>query len=81
MDAPPPLNSLGVDVPPQLDELLLGCLAKTPDERPTAEELSKALEATGLAREWSQADAREWWSANLTSIYDHPLHDIPDLLT
>jgi len=77
---PPPLSQLGVEVSPELEALLLQCLAKEPEERLPADAFSKGLEATGLAREWSQADANAWWKAHLTSIYDRPLNDLSDPL-
>jgi hypothetical protein len=70
-----------VEVSPELDALLLRCLAKKPEERLTAEALSKALEATGYAREWSQADAGAWWSEHLSSNYERPPDNISDLPT
>lgn len=55
--------SLGAD----LDELLLRCLAKSPDDRfPSAAALQVALDACISADGWSPERAREWW-------LEHPL--------
>jgi serine/threonine-protein kinase len=57
------------DVPPELEALLMQCLAKDPAARPQSmEELSTRLEALNVR--WSQAEARAWWGEHL-----------PDLLT
>jgi len=54
----------GIDIPPDLERLVLSCLAKNPDARPaTAADLSHALR--NLAVEpWSEAEAKEWWTVN-----------------
>jgi serine/threonine-protein kinase len=50
-------------VPPELDALVLACLAKNPNERPrTAEELSLRLAALGLEERWTPERARAWWA-------------------
>jgi serine/threonine-protein kinase len=50
-------------VPPDLDALVLRCLAKDPNERPqTAAELAAALRACAAAGRWTLADAERWWS-------------------
>jgi serine/threonine-protein kinase len=48
-------------VPPELDQLVLACLAKRPDERPsTAAELSRTLSAIRV-EPWTGEMARAWW--------------------
>lgn len=60
----PPSRRTGLPIPPALDQLVLACLAKTPEDRPQgAGELGRALAAIG-GEPWSEEQAREWWSAN-----------------
>jgi serine/threonine-protein kinase len=51
------------DLPPELERLLMRCLAKRPDDRPSSmSEVFDELERieTQLPR-WTQADAQAWW--------------------
>jgi hypothetical protein len=58
----PPSERLGRAVSPGLEELLLACLAKNPDERPqTAEELVEQLAACEVNELWGAREARRWW--------------------
>ena len=57
----PPSQRTDLTIPPELDRLVLGCLAKHPDERPaTAALLSKALAAI-VTEPWGDDEARQWW--------------------
>jgi len=59
---PIPPSARGVDVPADLETLLLRCLAKEPGERPvSAAAMQEDLLACGIAGDWTVADAREWW--------------------
>src|SRR5262249_14763049 len=42
---PPPPRELWPDIPPELEDLLLAMLAKSPDQRPTMVEVVRRLEA------------------------------------
>ncbi|MEO7501016.1 MAG: serine/threonine-protein kinase [Gemmatimonadaceae bacterium] len=54
----------GIAIPPDLERLVLSCLAKNPDARPaTAAELSRALRTLDI-EPWSDAQAKEWWVGN-----------------
>ena len=55
-----PSARLGTAVPPALEEILLKCLAKSPDQRfPRARDLFQALEELPL---WPRSQASRWWA-------------------
>jgi serine/threonine-protein kinase len=61
-------------IPPDLDALVLSCLAKDRDRRPSSpRELLQQLEAVALQQAWTDARAREWWKVHLPSS-GHPAH-------
>jgi hypothetical protein len=52
----------GASVPPELDALVLQCLAKKPNDRPhSAAELRAALARVPCPAPWTQERAAEWW--------------------
>ncbi|MBL9122063.1 MAG: serine/threonine protein kinase [Planctomycetaceae bacterium] len=62
-DAPePPSRRLGRPVAPDLEAILLQCLAKSPAERPaSAQVLAEALLGCGSAGSWTIQLAEDWW--------------------
>jgi eukaryotic-like serine/threonine-protein kinase len=65
--APPerPSVRLGRPVSPELEDLLLACLAKDPTDRPaSADELAEQLAKCRTCGEWTRADAAAWWRDN-----------------
>jgi serine/threonine-protein kinase len=59
----PPSRVTRVPVPPDLEALVLRCLAKKPEDRPkSAQELYDALVACAQTSPWNAADARRFWS-------------------
>jgi serine/threonine protein kinase len=60
-------------VPGPLEELVMHCLAKKPEDRPTTDTLVSALRS--LAAEpwasWDEAAAHEWWKAHAPVLDDH----------
>ncbi len=57
-----PSTRCELPIPPDLDQLMLDCLAKDPARRPaSADELGRRLEAIRLDEPWNQAQARAWW--------------------
>jgi tRNA A-37 threonylcarbamoyl transferase component Bud32 len=52
-----------IGVPPELDRIVLTCLAKRPDERPqSADELAELLSGCVLPTPWTQKRAAAWWA-------------------
>ena len=50
-------------MPPDLEQLVLSCLAKEPEGRPqSAAEVGRRLAAAGV-ESWTDADAELWWAA------------------
>jgi hypothetical protein len=59
----PPSEVLGYQVAPELERIVLSCLAKSQEDRPSdARELADAFEQCTVAGEWRQSDAVAWWS-------------------
>lgn len=60
-------------VPQPLEELVLACLAKKPEERPTTDALVARLR--GFLAEtwgrWEESDATAWWRANGAAVAEH----------
>jgi len=57
------------DIPEDLEQIVLRCLAKTPADRyPSAEALGEALSQCSAANQWTQADARRWWEEHQAEI-------------
>jgi len=58
----PPSEVAPGRVPPELEALILRCLAKRPADRfASASDLAEALAAIPRAADWSRDDARRWW--------------------
>jgi len=57
----PPSQRSELEIPPELDSIILACLAKYPEDRPqTAGELSRRL-STAVAATWTEEQAHRWW--------------------
>ena len=59
----PPSQRAGVEISPQLEELILACLAKKSADRPQhAAEIIEILDRCSIA--WTQSDAGQWWQTH-----------------
>jgi serine/threonine-protein kinase len=65
-EPPPPSKLTELDVPPELDRIILSCLAKKPEDRPKdARSLAAALGQVALGSLWTRERAEEWWERHL----------------
>jgi serine/threonine-protein kinase len=57
----PPSSRTELELSPQLEQVVLACLAKRPDDRPqTAAELDRMLAEIEI-EPWSEEEATRWW--------------------
>ena len=62
----PPSSRITFPIPPDLDALVLCCLAKDREHRPeSAREFLRRLDAIPLLQPWTDARARQWWNEHL----------------
>jgi serine/threonine-protein kinase len=58
-------------IPPELDAVVLACLAKNPADRPqTAEELQERLNDVAMSSPWNQKRAMGWWSVHQPDLVE-----------
>ena len=58
----PPSSRSELPIPPELDRLVLDCLAKDPIQRPqTAKQLAQRLAAVQAQGMWTEVRAQAWW--------------------
>ena len=70
-EAPTPLSQLNPEIPGDLDDLVIRCLAKNPSERPAdAFEIHRLLSQLQLNDRWDNQDARAWWNEHLSTLVD-----------
>jgi serine/threonine-protein kinase len=61
-----PSERSGLAVPQALEQAVMTCLAKKPEERhASAESLARALAGGEDLGVWTQEDAEQWWNANV----------------
>jgi hypothetical protein len=69
----PPSERLGSPLPADLEKVVLGCLAKSPGDRPsTALALRQRLLACEIPA-WSEDDARKWWTEHADLLDRRPI--------
>ena len=63
----PPSRRTTRAIPPDLDGIVLSCLAKDPAQRPqTADELAERLVRARIGEAWTREQAMAWWEANVS---------------
>ncbi|MGD8495824.1 MAG: serine/threonine-protein kinase [Gemmatimonadales bacterium] len=64
----PPSRRSELEIPPELDDVILSCLAKRPEDRPdTAMEIYEALCCLPVSP-WNSTTALHWWSLHLPEL-------------
>ena len=64
-----PGTRLGIEFNPQLESLLMRCLAKDPAHRPqSASEMAGLLVASHFAENWTMDDRANWWKEHRSSV-------------
>ena len=64
--AEPPSAHAELPIPPELDALILDCLAKDPADRPAnAQQILARLDAIAFPAPWNQERARAWWKQHI----------------
>jgi serine/threonine-protein kinase len=64
--AEPPSSKTEMPIPPGLDALVVACLAKNRDQRPSsARDLLQRLDAIPLQERWTDERALRWWNEHL----------------
>jgi hypothetical protein len=62
----PPSERLGKSLPKDLEDAVLACLAKQPDDRPaSAKALAARLRAIHFAEPWTEERAARFWHEHL----------------
>jgi eukaryotic-like serine/threonine-protein kinase len=73
IETPPiaPSRRTGTTIPTDLEELILWCLQKRPDQRPAdVEEVARQLAGCRLEARWTHERACAWWEENLGPAAD-----------
>jgi serine/threonine-protein kinase len=62
----PPSKRTELEIPKKLEEIILSCLEKKPEDRPPdALELDRRLASVGVDSSWSSERAEQWWKMHL----------------
>ena len=66
---PRPSQKANIAIPEDLEDLLMDCLAKEPNERPeSAHELERRLWGLQLRDYWTPAMAERWWAEHASAL-------------
>jgi serine/threonine protein kinase len=69
----PPSQRSELEIPPELDRVIMSCLAKLPQDRPqTAGDLSRRLAAAVNGEKWNEEQAHHWWDRHRPECAQQP---------
>jgi eukaryotic-like serine/threonine-protein kinase len=72
-ETPEPPSVWVTDIPEDLEQVVLRCLAKSPEDRyPSTRHLAAALDECGVTGVWTPAKAAEWWSLHRAPLAPRP---------
>ncbi len=75
-----PPSRLRSDLPADLEQVVLRCLAKKPSDRfPSAKALGDALAACGSAADWGPNRADAWWAAEGVAVESSSVNERSDI--
>ena len=75
-DPSPPSHGSELEIPQELDQLVLACLSKEPHDRPSSvDDLAGCLRAIDEPEGWSKDDAARWWRIHLPKVVE-PVCDV-----
>jgi serine/threonine protein kinase len=78
----PPSQRSELEIPRELDRVILACLAKLPEDRPqTAGELSRRLAAAVNGDGWTEEHAHRWWDRHHPECAQQPCECEKRMLT
>ena len=70
-ETPEPPSTHKTSVPKELDEIVLQCLEKSPENRmQSALELGERLAVVPLDEVWGEQQATAWWREHMDEIYE-----------
>jgi serine/threonine-protein kinase len=70
----PPSQRTEIDVPQELEGIIMLCLEKDPASRPSsAGEIRRMLLQSGLLNSWTPERAQDWWALHVPETSDIPL--------
>jgi serine/threonine-protein kinase len=78
----PPSQRSELEIPSELDSVILACLAKQPEDRPqNAGELSRRLAAAVNGNGWTEEQAHRWWDRHHPECAQQPCECEKRMLT
>jgi serine/threonine-protein kinase len=62
----PPSRRTEIEIPPGLEKLIMSCLEKAPEHRPSsAGEIRRLISTNRLAASWTPERAEQWWTQHM----------------